>query len=631
MHNEIKELIQSESNSNATLASRLFVEKRTFAGVEAPVNRKAFGSDSKMINDVLRFICNVISTSFGPSGTNTIIHKADKSHSFSKDGWSIIRDLVFDEPMSNTILDMVKNSSRKMANTVGDGSTSVVIIMTELMAAMRDNLYSLDKQNVPPFVVHKMFALFQDAIYHAIELDRKAQRLIKNKESISIDEIRHLAVTSSNGDMEIVNIICDIYEKGGFDTQIGYDTRNDVASSYEFINSFEINRGVLNPLMANVESETILVTRHENAKILVIDGTIERAEDAEALFNIIGQHFQHPYDQTGAVRPLIIVAKSFSPQINMAFQNIIISNRNKNVNIPLVAIEHSTYTKVLMEKLHDFACFVGATVVDMSTGDSLVNYVENAAFISALGECKLFEAKDSVSRFHFGAGDVSAIAERINKLRQGLNELSVIEDFVEREDRVKALNDRITKLSMKSAKIFIGGKTPQDIKNRGYLVDDTVKVCESALNSGIVRGSQLFIPTLLTIYRDEIMQYMMDNFVTECGSTFIFDVSDFKDINSEDNKFIMVCECISGSIYDAYNRAFDALYPHAQSLGIERSEIFYSLTSEDITSTLDARSYVIQPNSTVINPLATEETILKEAYTQVRLFLNTSQIVVGMF
>ena len=631
MHNEIKELIQSESMDNASLASRLFVEKRTFAGVEVPVNRKSFGSDSKFINDVLRFVCNTISTSFGPSGTNTIIHKADKSHSFSKDGWSIIRDLVFDEPMANTILDMVKNSSRKMANTVGDGSTSVVIIMTELMAAMRDNLYSLDKQSVPPFVVHKMFTLFQDAIYHAIDLDRKAQRLIKSKESISIDEIRHLAITSSNGDMEIVNIICDIYEKGGFDTQIGYDTRNDVESSYEFINSFEINRGVLNPLMANVESETILVTRHENAKILVIDGTIERAEDAEALFTIIGQHFQHPYDQTGAVRPLIIVAKSFSPQINMAFQNIIISNRNKNVNIPLVAIEHSTYTKVLMEKLHDFACFVGATVVDMSTGDSLVNYVENAAFIQALGECKLFEAKDSVSRFHFGAGDIEKITQRITQLRQGLQELSAIEDFVEREDRVKALNDRITKLSMKSAKIFIGGKTPQDIKNRGYLVDDTVKVCESALNSGIVRGSQLFIPTLLTIYRDEIMQYMVDNFVAECGSTFIFDATDFSDINSEDNRFIMVCECISGSIYDAYNRAFDALYPHASALGIERGEIFYSLTSDDITSTLDARSYVIQANSTVINPLATEETILKEAYTQVRLFLNTSQIVVGMF
>lgn len=631
MHGEIQELIQTESMDNAALASRLFVDTRKFNGVDVPVNSKSFNSNSKFINEVLRYVCNTISTSFGPSGMNTIIHKADKSHSFSKDGWSIIRDLVFDEPMANTILDMIKNSSRKMATTVGDGSTSVVIIMTELMAEMRNNLYSLEQQGIPSFVVHKIFALFQDAIYHAIECDKKSQQLVKNKQTITIDEIRHLATTSSNGDMEIVNIICDIYSQGGFDTQIGYDTRNDVNSSYEFINSFEINRGILNPLMANVESETILVTRHENAKILVIDGAIERSEDAEALFNIIGQHFQHPYDQTGAVRPLIIVAKSFSPQINMAFQNIIISNRNKNVNIPLVAIEHSTYTKVLMEKLHDFACFVGATVIDMSTGDSLVNYVQDNAYIAALGECKVFEAKDSVSRFHFGAGDEVKITKRIAKLREGLGELAAIEDFIEREDRVKSLNERITKLSMKSAKIFIGGKTPQDIKNRGYLVDDTVKVCESALNSGLVRGSQLFIPTLLTIYRDEIMQYMVDNFVSEFGSTFIFDPKDFNDFNSEDNKFTMVCECVSGAIYSAYNRAFDALYPHANSLNIDRSEIFYSLTTNDITSTLDARSYVVQKNSTVINPLSTEETILKEAYTQVRLFLNTSQIVVGMF
>ena len=631
MHNEIKELIQNETQDHAALASRLFVEKRSFAGVTAPVNQKYLTYNAKMINDVLHFIRDVISTSFGPSGSNTIIHKADKSHSFSKDGWSIIRDIVFDEPMANTILDMIKNSSRKMANTVGDGSTSVVIIMSELMAAMRNNIEAMKGQQIPAFVIHKMFALFQDAIYHAIALDREKQQLIKCKENITIDEIRHLATTSSNGDMEIVDIICDIYKQGGFNTQIGYDTRNNVESSFEFINSFEINRGILNPLMANVESETILVTRHENPKILVVDGAIERTEDVEALFNIVSQHFNYAYDSNKTVRPLIVVAKSFSSQVNMALQSIIISNRNNNINIPLVAIEHSTYTKVLMEKLHDFAYFVGASVIDMSTGDSLANYTDPKVFVKALGECKLFEAKDSVSRFHFGAGDQDKIAARIAKLQEGLKELAAIEDFIERDNRVSELNDRITKLSMKAAKIYIGGKTPQDIKNRGYLVDDTVKVCESALKSGIVRGSQLFIPTLITIYRDEINQYMVDNFVNECGSHFIFDKDDFNDINSEDNRFIMACDCIAGSIYSAYNSAFNALYPHAESLGVNLSDLFFNFTSTDTTSTLDARSYVIQPNSTVINPLSTEETILKEAYTQVRLFLNTSQMVVGMF
>ena len=80
----------------------------------------------------LSIISSCIKQSLGYYGSSSIIEDKMVNHIVTKDGLTIMKSIKFDNPISNTILDIVKKVSRELVETVGDGSTSSVVIADNL-------------------------------------------------------------------------------------------------------------------------------------------------------------------------------------------------------------------------------------------------------------------------------------------------------------------------------------------------------------------------------------------------------------------------------------------------------------------------------------------------------------------
>jgi chaperonin GroEL (HSP60 family) len=109
------------------------IESGEFSAPTNILDSVTYGSDlNEYIATILDHLATAVGSTFGPAGLNTIIHKSDMSHSFSKDGYSVLREIMYNEPVANTVKELVKNVSRKMTLTVGDGSTTVVLVTSAI-------------------------------------------------------------------------------------------------------------------------------------------------------------------------------------------------------------------------------------------------------------------------------------------------------------------------------------------------------------------------------------------------------------------------------------------------------------------------------------------------------------------
>ena len=82
--------------------------------------------------DVLRDLKDAISNSMGPAGSNTLILRGNNDQDlvteYSKDGNKIIKHIKYQNPIEMSVKSEVENATRHIEKTVGDGTSTVVVI-----------------------------------------------------------------------------------------------------------------------------------------------------------------------------------------------------------------------------------------------------------------------------------------------------------------------------------------------------------------------------------------------------------------------------------------------------------------------------------------------------------------------
>lgn len=83
----------------------------------------------------------------GPGGLNTaVVSKGDGPYSIINDGYSIIKDLTSPDPVIAPMLEVLKQASFETNRKAGDGTTSTVILMHNLLVGLSNTL--TDKDNI---------------------------------------------------------------------------------------------------------------------------------------------------------------------------------------------------------------------------------------------------------------------------------------------------------------------------------------------------------------------------------------------------------------------------------------------------------------------------------------------------
>lgn len=208
------------------------------------VNNIVDGEKLKEIQSrVLNDLKNAIIHSMGPAGSNSLILRgssdADIVAEYSKDGNKIIKNIKYQYPIEMAIKSEIENATRYIEKTVGDGTSSVVVMSALIFDAL---LEAKENFGSDPYQTMRTFKKVVSDISKAI---RESGR------ECTLEDIYNIAFISTNGNDEIANQLQEIYKSYGMNVFIDVSASTNENTYVKSYNGVTIESGYSDPAMIN--------------------------------------------------------------------------------------------------------------------------------------------------------------------------------------------------------------------------------------------------------------------------------------------------------------------------------------------------------------------------------------------
>lgn len=369
-----------------------------------------------------------------------------------------------------------------------------------------DNLYITDDY----IVTHNTTStvILTEAIYEGADryitsgVDRMAIKrgLIKIEEFLQeeikkvatpikgIEDLKKIAIISSNNDEELGTLITEALNKVGEDGVITVENSKSYATTVEYTEGVELYSGYVSPYM---------ITDAENMKSELVKPLILLTDE-----KIIGVQQILPYldhcHKNGT--PFLLISEGVEGDAMLTMIKNNLEGRFRSC-----AIQAPMYGNKRMEVLEDLAVITGGTVVSKEKGLKIAD--GNLGWLGTAEKVTITREKTIIKR---GAGKPETIIARANELRANMSEqLSSFE--------VEKIQERIAKLTGGIAVILVGAPTEQELKEKKHRIEDALSATRSAAELGYIPGAAkvpLYLSTLLDtvelegdeIYAKDIMK-----------------------------------------------------------------------------------------------------------------------------
>jgi len=114
------------------------------------MKKEVSGNELKLkMEEAVSLLCNTVKTTLGPKGSNVIIDHSLFSPFVTNDGVTIAENIESDDEIINTILELAKEASIRTNETVGDGTTTTLVLLQSIF----DNGKKLIEAGVNPIVL----------------------------------------------------------------------------------------------------------------------------------------------------------------------------------------------------------------------------------------------------------------------------------------------------------------------------------------------------------------------------------------------------------------------------------------------------------------------------------------------
>lgn len=458
--------------------------------------------------ETIERIANALANSYGPSGSTTLIRKGDDVKgsgvtAYTKDGHSILGSIKFNKPIEMSILDDLKDITRNTVKTVGDGTTSAVILSYEIFRALNEIIS--DHAN---FTEKAVVAELQKVV-------KDITTIIENsKQKPTIDKIYQIALTSTDGNEEVANSIREIYEQFGLGVYIDVgisNTTNHMVKTYE---GLTIDGGYFNPCFINRAKDA--VSELQNPNIYIFEDPIDNNYTLNLCYKIVEQNLIAPLtkyntlvqqgnqDEADAVianelKATAIITPTFGRDIRSQMDSIIdmMSSSKIEQRAPLTIITGMTD----VDRLADLAAMTGAKTIkkyvdpevqksDVEKG--IAPTLDNVASDFG-GKAELLVADTKTTKvinpelmFDTDEEGKRVFSSEYNNLLASLEaQLAQLDTVKESATEVNVLRRRIQSLKCNMVDYLIGGVSYTDRDALKDAVEDAVLNCRSAAKEGI--------------------------------------------------------------------------------------------------------------------------------------------------
>lgn len=413
-------------------------------------------------------LAEAVSSTLGAKGQTVIIEKPFLLPHITKDGVTVAKEIELSDPFENMGAELIKQSAISTVNTVGDGTTTAVVLTHDLLHKAID--HDVNKKVIEQ-IVEDVVKFIKD---HSEKININ-----------SLTELKQIATISANNDPEIGEMIANaIYDVGENGVVLVEESR-DFKTIVEQNNGIVFNKGYLSEyFVTNINKMTV---EYDNPLFLFIDGTIrdiQRLVPTIEFANKVG-------------RPLIIVAD----EIIEGALNMIVTNKMKN-GFRIAAIKAPSFGANKEEMMKDMAIATGGLYIHSSESLSLDMLNTNEMITKCIGEADKVIIKKNRTTIVGGRGDEDEMNIRIQ---------TIIEQFDESSpERTKQLKERIANLKGSIAIIKVGATTELEMKEKKDRVDDAVAATQAALEEGIVPGGGIMLLRAYFALRCPANEYFID-------------------------------------------------------------------------------------------------------------------------
>lgn len=545
--------------------------------------------------DILDAISGFLAHTFGPDGSTTILEDRNIRHVATKDGYTVMKSLYSDDDLERVILEFVKRISMRLVRTVGDGSTSAVIV-ANCIAQHLKTFIADHAGKITPGDMNRIVELISNNIQARIQAD--AQELNVNSKD-DMKKLWDVCMISTNSNKLISDLVVEAYLNIGKFGILQIERGDKKESDITYKKGFELYRGYIDPMFANRTVQDRNFCELFNARILMIEGRLGGTDIETASQLITAAHSNG--------ESLVIIANGFNPDfIDFIRQNVL----KFKGNLPICLIEHGVGSKKGRLHFSDAATVFGAKAVQYLSNNENIQkifcpkadgVIDPSAYMTYLGFAKRVVVDELNSKFFEGRGlntpDYNTLK---TDLETQIKELGESESKFDYDSEIGELKVRYGRLCSAVAILTIGGNSKAEIETTSFLAEDAALAARSALQLGVVVAGNMEIPKLILQSKESI--------ISEC-------TKDYTD--HTDKEF--VAELVEG-IFRAYLEVFSI----ASSKNCE--EILEHLKAGEIYN-IRTKLYEKIQNTVVLNPARTDKEIIMAAMSVTSLIATSNQFI----
>jgi len=390
-----------------------------------------------------------VSVTMGPFGRNVLIEKEHGQVSSTKDGVSVAKTIVLEDPIENMAATVIKQAAQKTVDAAGDGTTTSTVLAHAIASqALQATAYaSTNATQVKKGIEEAVKAV-------VTELKTMSTPITDEK------QIKQIATLSANGDEEIGNLVATALEKVGRDGVVTVEESRTGETSLEIVEGMQFDRGYKSPYM--VTDNNTMTAVLDEPLLLIVDGRITQVKDLLPILESVSQQN----------KSLFIVAEDIDGE---ALATLIVNKMRGILKVAAVKAPDFGDRRTLI--LEDIATLTGGTVVSQQKGMRLDKFNKDW-----FGQARTITVGKETTTIVDGKGDATKIEERILELKSQIDKSTSPYE-------IEKLQERLAKMVGGVAIINVGGGTEIEMKEKKDRLDDALQATKAALDEGILPGA----------------------------------------------------------------------------------------------------------------------------------------------
>ena len=406
-----------------------------------------YGMDARaaLLNGVDK-LANTVKITLGPKGRNVVLEKKFGAPLITNDGVTIAKEIELECAAENMGAQLVREVATKTNDAAGDGTTTATLLAQALIHEGMKNVTA----GANPMVLRK--GIFKAVDAAVAELKKQAKAVSGTEDIAKVGAI-------SASDEAIGNLIADAMDKVTSDGVITVEESKSAETYSEVVEGMQFDRGYLSPYLATDTDKMEAVL--DDCLILITDKKISNIQDLLPLLEQIVQ----------SGKKLLIIAEDVEGE---ALTTLVLNKLRGTFTV--VAVKAPGFGDRRKEMLIDIATLTGGEVITSDLGLELKD-----ASIAQLGRARQVKVNKENTIIVGGAGEKSAIADRVNQIK------SALEVTTSEFDKEK-LMERLAKLAGGVAVIKVGAATEVEMKEKKLRIEDALNATKAAVEEGIVAG-----------------------------------------------------------------------------------------------------------------------------------------------